>query len=42
LTSARSRRRREHPHGLSDPDFDELFTTGKPIICNFHGYPQRS
>jgi xylulose-5-phosphate/fructose-6-phosphate phosphoketolase len=29
----------EHPHGLSDPDFDGLFTTNKPVIFNFHGYP---
>jgi xylulose-5-phosphate/fructose-6-phosphate phosphoketolase len=29
----------EHSHGLSDPDFDSLFTTDKPIIFNFHGYP---
>jgi xylulose-5-phosphate/fructose-6-phosphate phosphoketolase len=29
----------EHPHGLSDPDFDLLFTRDKPIIFNFHGYP---
>ncbi len=29
----------EHPHGLSDPDFDGLFTVDKPIIFNFHGYP---
>lgn len=29
----------EHPHGLSDADFDCLFTTDKPIIFNFHGYP---
>jgi xylulose-5-phosphate/fructose-6-phosphate phosphoketolase len=29
----------EHPHGLSDADFDELFTTNKPIIFAFHGYP---
>jgi len=29
----------EHPHGLSDRDFDSLFTTNKPIIFNFHGYP---
>ena len=29
----------EHPHGLSDRDFDGLFTTDKPIIFNFHGYP---
>ncbi|XHU96675.1 MAG: phosphoketolase family protein [cyanobacterium endosymbiont of Rhopalodia gibba] len=30
---------REHPHGLSDWDFDNLFTKDKPIIFNFHGYP---
>jgi xylulose-5-phosphate/fructose-6-phosphate phosphoketolase len=29
----------EHPHGLEDRDFDSLFTTDKPIIFNFHGYP---
>ena len=29
----------EHPHGLSDRDFDSLFTEDKPIIFNFHGYP---
>ena len=29
----------EHPHGLSDKDFDELFTTDKPVIFAFHGYP---
>ena len=29
----------EHPHGLSDQDFDSLFTRDKPIIFNFHGYP---
>ena len=29
----------EHPHGLSDHDFDSLFTKDKPIIFNFHGYP---
>ena len=29
----------EHPHGLSDQDFDSLFTLDKPIIFNFHGYP---
>lgn len=29
----------EHPHGLSDKDFDALFTTSKPIIFAFHGYP---
>jgi xylulose-5-phosphate/fructose-6-phosphate phosphoketolase len=31
--------RSEHPHGLSDEDFDALFTTDKPIIFAFHGYP---
>ncbi len=30
---------REHPHGLSDRDFDGLFTVDKPVIFNFHGYP---
>ena len=30
---------REHPHGLSDPDFDAIFTRDKPIIFAFHGYP---
>ena len=29
----------EHPHGLSDRDFDSLFTTNKPVIFAFHGYP---
>jgi len=29
----------EHPHGLSDPDFDALFTKDKPIVFAFHGYP---
>ena len=29
----------EHPHGLSDTDFDRLFTLDKPIIFAFHGYP---
>jgi xylulose-5-phosphate/fructose-6-phosphate phosphoketolase len=29
----------EHPHGLSDRDFDSLFTVDKPIIFNFHAYP---
>ncbi len=29
----------EHPHGLSDKDFDALFTKDKPIIFAFHGYP---
>jgi xylulose-5-phosphate/fructose-6-phosphate phosphoketolase len=31
--------REEHPHGLSDKDFDTLFTTDKPIIFAYHGYP---
>ena len=29
----------EHPHGLSDRDFDMLFTKDKPVIFAFHGYP---
>jgi xylulose-5-phosphate/fructose-6-phosphate phosphoketolase len=29
----------EHPHGLSDKDFDELFSRDKPVIFAFHGYP---
>ncbi len=29
----------EHPHGLNDKDFDLLFTTDKPIIFAYHGYP---
>jgi len=29
----------EHPHGLSNTDFDTLFTTDKPIIFAYHGYP---
>jgi xylulose-5-phosphate/fructose-6-phosphate phosphoketolase len=28
----------EHPHGLSDRDFDSLFTTSRPVIFNFHSY----
>ncbi|HEX9666039.1 MAG TPA: phosphoketolase family protein, partial [Thermodesulfobacteriota bacterium] len=31
--------REEHPHGLSNWDFDTLFTTDKPIIFAYHGYP---
>jgi xylulose-5-phosphate/fructose-6-phosphate phosphoketolase len=31
--------RSEHPHGLPDRDFDELFTTDRPVIFAFHGYP---
>ena len=30
----------EHDHGLCDRDFDSLFTRDKPVIFNFHGYPQ--
>jgi xylulose-5-phosphate/fructose-6-phosphate phosphoketolase len=29
----------QHPHGISDNDFDSLFTKDKPVIFNFHGYP---
>jgi xylulose-5-phosphate/fructose-6-phosphate phosphoketolase len=29
----------EHPHGLSDKDFDTIFTSDKPIIFAYHGYP---
>ena len=29
----------QHPHGLPDADFDALFTTDKPVIFAFHGYP---
>ncbi|MGJ3250040.1 MAG: phosphoketolase family protein [Elainellaceae cyanobacterium] len=29
----------EHPHGLSNKDFDAIFTTDKPIIFAYHGYP---
>lgn len=29
----------EHPHGLSDRDFDTIFTTDKPVIFAYHGYP---
>lgn len=28
-----------HPHGMSDTEYDEIFTKNKPIIFNFHGYP---
>jgi xylulose-5-phosphate/fructose-6-phosphate phosphoketolase len=31
--------RSEHPHGLSDPVFDEIFTTDRPIVFAYHGYP---
>jgi xylulose-5-phosphate/fructose-6-phosphate phosphoketolase len=30
---------REHPHGLSDREFDALFTTDRPVIFAYHGYP---
>ncbi|UPU89783.1 phosphoketolase family protein [Demequina sp. TMPB413] len=30
---------KEHPHGMPDRDFDHMFTTDKPIIFNYHGYP---
>ena len=29
----------EHPHGLADPEFDTIFTTDRPVIFAFHGYP---
>ena len=29
----------EHPHGLSDSEFDSMFTTDKPVIFGYHGYP---
>jgi xylulose-5-phosphate/fructose-6-phosphate phosphoketolase len=29
----------EHPHGLSDAEFDALFTTSKPVVFAYHGYP---
>lgn len=29
----------EHPHGLSDADFDSIFTKDKPVVFAFHGYP---
>jgi len=29
----------EHPHGLTDNDFDDIFTTDKPVIFAYHGYP---
>lgn len=29
----------EHPHGLSDMDFDNIFTKSQPVIFAFHGYP---
>jgi xylulose-5-phosphate/fructose-6-phosphate phosphoketolase len=29
----------EHPHGMSDREFDSLFTTNRPVIFAYHGYP---
>ncbi len=29
----------EHPHGMTDPEYDALFTTNRPVIFAFHGYP---
>jgi xylulose-5-phosphate/fructose-6-phosphate phosphoketolase len=29
----------EHPHGLTNPDFDDLFTKDKPVVFAYHGYP---
>jgi xylulose-5-phosphate/fructose-6-phosphate phosphoketolase len=29
----------EHPHGLSDPEFDALFTADRPVVFAYHGYP---
>jgi xylulose-5-phosphate/fructose-6-phosphate phosphoketolase len=29
----------EHPHGLSDPEFDALFTVDRPVVFAYHGYP---
>jgi len=31
--------REEHPHGLSDRDFDSFFTTDRPVVFAYHGYP---
>ena len=30
---------REHPHGLTDDDYDAIFTADRPVIFAFHGYP---
>ena len=32
-------KRERHPHGMTDSEYDKLFTTDKPIIFNYHGYP---
>jgi xylulose-5-phosphate/fructose-6-phosphate phosphoketolase len=29
----------EHPHGLSDPEFDDIFTRDRPVVFAYHGYP---
>ena len=29
----------EHPHGMTDPEFDTIFTADRPVIFAFHGYP---
>jgi len=29
----------EHPHGLTDPEFDAIFTADKPVVFAYHGYP---
>jgi xylulose-5-phosphate/fructose-6-phosphate phosphoketolase len=29
----------EHPHGLTDTEFEAIFTPDKPVVFNFHGYP---
>jgi xylulose-5-phosphate/fructose-6-phosphate phosphoketolase len=31
--------RNEHPHGMTEPEFDALFTTDRPIVFAYHGYP---
>ncbi|MBM7509610.1 xylulose-5-phosphate/fructose-6-phosphate phosphoketolase [Nocardioides salarius] len=31
--------KRDHPHGLTDPEFDSLFTTDTPVVFAYHGYP---
>jgi xylulose-5-phosphate/fructose-6-phosphate phosphoketolase len=35
----RLQRETEHPHGMSDAEFDSLFTTARPVIFAYHGYP---
>ncbi|MCX4776597.1 phosphoketolase family protein [Streptomyces sp. NBC_01264] len=36
---ARLMPRSEHPHGMTDPEYDALFTTDKPVVFAYHGYP---